>query len=227
MNQQEKLELLAMAGAELGHSMSQAFVGSSADLMTLESIATTRKIGDPEEILSDIKISKKINRHYGKIVTAVQHITYEIFNGKLDINKSIEEYVNYLNTMNSVFDEDCRLRFNTNLTQNLPYANMQEELYYLILRNTITNSKTHFAKNINISTQLLDNYIVTTIKDDGSGIPSEILPNVTKPFVTGGCGSGIGLASSNLILKQVGGKLDIDSILGKYTSVKVLIPTYK
>ncbi|MBQ6625638.1 MAG: HAMP domain-containing histidine kinase, partial [Clostridia bacterium] len=69
--------------------------------------------------------------------------------------------------------------------------------------------------------------IVITITDDGCGISEEDLPKVKEKFYKTNNtvrGSGIGLAVADEIIRQHNGDLQINSVLGKGTSVKIIIP---
>lgn len=70
-------------------------------------------------------------------------------------------------------------------------------------------------------------YLQLSITDTGGGIAPENLKKVLKPFFTtkpAGHGTGLGLTISERLIRKYGGKLKIDSILGKGTTIKVSIP---
>lgn len=66
-----------------------------------------------------------------------------------------------------------------------------------------------------------------SLRDNGTGIPDEIVDRLGQPFVTtkpAGVGTGLGLSISNDIVKRHGGELRIDSRQGEYTEVIVELP---
>jgi signal transduction histidine kinase len=66
---------------------------------------------------------------------------------------------------------------------------------------------------------------VLKIRDNGCGIPEETLYDVFKPFyTTKGKGTGLGLALSKKMLAQMNCAIDIESTLGKSTTVTITIP---
>jgi PAS domain S-box-containing protein len=70
-------------------------------------------------------------------------------------------------------------------------------------------------------------YLVIELRDNGTGIPPEILPRVFDPFFTTkdvGSGSGLGLSQVHGFAHQSGGTVDIDSTLGKGTTVRLYLP---
>jgi len=69
--------------------------------------------------------------------------------------------------------------------------------------------------------------IVIEIKDTGTGIPDDILPNIFTPFFTSkpvGQGTGLGLSISHRIIEQHNGKIMIKSELGQGSCFSVYIP---
>jgi len=69
--------------------------------------------------------------------------------------------------------------------------------------------------------------VVVEVADTGSGIPPELLARVTEPFFTTkeeGKGTGLGLAICRRIVRQHRGTLEIESEVGKGTTVRVTLP---
>ena len=65
------------------------------------------------------------------------------------------------------------------------------------------------------------------VRDDGTGIPPEILPQIFEPFLTTketGQGVGLGLAVSRSIVERHRGRIDAQSELGKGTTFCIALP---
>lgn len=70
--------------------------------------------------------------------------------------------------------------------------------------------------------------VVIEINDTGEGISLENLPRVTEPFfTTRNVGVGLGLTIVKKIVETHRGRLDIDSMLGRGTTVRLLLPIQK
>ncbi|KPJ60792.1 MAG: hypothetical protein AMJ46_04805 [Latescibacteria bacterium DG_63] len=68
-------------------------------------------------------------------------------------------------------------------------------------------------------------HVIVKFEDNGAGIPSEKLHRVLEPFYsTKKSGTGLGLSIAQRVVERHGGKLSIDSSLGKGTKVTVHIP---
>ncbi len=70
-------------------------------------------------------------------------------------------------------------------------------------------------------------YSVITVRDNGVGMPDHVLPRIFEPYFTTkplGEGTGMGLAVAFGIVLDHGGNILIDSIPGKGTTFKILLP---
>ncbi len=70
------------------------------------------------------------------------------------------------------------------------------------------------------------NEIDIEVRDDGAGIPAEVLPHIFEPFVTTkeGKGVGLGLAISRGIVERHNGRIEVQSELGRGTTFTVTLP---
>ncbi|MBV9575783.1 MAG: HAMP domain-containing histidine kinase, partial [Gammaproteobacteria bacterium] len=80
--------------------------------------------------------------------------------------------------------------------------------------------------NILISLSKNENYSVITIEDNGSGIPLDVLSKLGELGVTYGKrnGLGLGLFHAKQTVEKWNGKIDIQSLIHKGTTVKIYLP---
>ena len=70
-------------------------------------------------------------------------------------------------------------------------------------------------------------YITIEVRDAGHGMPAEIVERATEPFFTTkgtGKGTGLGLAMASGFVQQSRGRLEIDSEVGRGTTIRMLFP---
>lgn len=70
-------------------------------------------------------------------------------------------------------------------------------------------------------------HVAVEISDNGKGIPPEIMSKIFDPFFTTkavGKGTGLGLSISYKIIEQHGGKISVDSVVGKGTTFTIVLP---
>jgi two-component system, NtrC family, sensor kinase len=77
-------------------------------------------------------------------------------------------------------------------------------------------------------TRDLGDAVEIRIRDNGSGIPAEVKEKMFNPFFTtkpAGEGTGLGLSMSHdIIVKQHGGTIDVDTQPGEYTEFRIVLP---
>ena len=72
-------------------------------------------------------------------------------------------------------------------------------------------------------------YVLVTVSDTGTGIAPEIMEKIFEPFFTTkgvGEGTGLGLATVYGTIKQTGGYVYPESVVGEGTSFHILLPRY-
>jgi signal transduction histidine kinase len=65
------------------------------------------------------------------------------------------------------------------------------------------------------------------VRDDGAGIPTDVVSHLFEPFLTtkdNGKSVGLGLAVSHNIVEGHGGRIDVQSEVGKGTTFTVTLP---
>ena len=84
-----------------------------------------------------------------------------------------------------------------------------------------------FDPVIRISTKKLEDGVEVSIRDNGTGIPDDVIDKIFNPFFTTkptDQGTGLGLAMSNDIIREHGGTITVDSEPDSYTEFTVHLP---
>ena len=78
------------------------------------------------------------------------------------------------------------------------------------------------------STRSLGDRVEIRIRDNGTGIPPEVKEKIFNPFFTtkpAGEGTGLGLSiSHDIIVKQHGGSIEVDTQPGEFTEIRIILP---
>jgi two-component system sensor histidine kinase RegB len=98
------------------------------------------------------------------------------------------------------------------------------------LRSLVTNAQDASPPTsaVVVSARGGETTLELVIRDRGAGMPTEILERIGEPFYTTkppGRGMGLGLFLARAVVEAVGGTLQIDSVAGEGTEVRVALPT--
>lgn len=101
-----------------------------------------------------------------------------------------------------------------------------------ILVNLVRNAQQALEEHqiahgeITLRAEVSPGLLTLSVKDNGPGIPSEVLAKLGTPFyTTRSAGTGLGVAQVKRLVGRLGGELRIDSAPGHGTSVTFTLPT--
>jgi signal transduction histidine kinase len=133
--------------------------------------------------------------------------------------------------------------FNITLQRNFDPAAGMIDLYpqeiTRVLLNLISNGfyaankrkesgEEGFEPMLSATTKSLGNSVEIRIRDNGTGLPLEVKEKMFNPFFTtkpAGEGTGLGLSMSHdIVVKQHGGKIDVDTEPGVFTEFIITLP---
>jgi PAS domain S-box-containing protein len=123
------------------------------------------------------------------------------------------------------------IQFELKNMETLPIIEADSKYLQRVFSNLLDNALKHSREKglITITTEHTDQYIMVKVKDKGTGIDSKDLPYIFDPFYQGygekrGKGYGLGLAVVKAIVDGHGGKVFVESELGKGSVFTVALP---
>jgi len=149
---------------------------------------------------------------------------------KVKINKDLLDmnYLlsNFISTYELYFKEN-NIDTNITLTDYEVYLNGDYNRLFQVLTNIVKNSIEALGENphMDIWTDIKNDKFYIYFKDNGEGMPKDVLEKIKEPFFTTKMkGTGLGVSLSNEIIEAHGGKLLYESEMGKYTLVTIILP---
>ena len=117
----------------------------------------------------------------------------------------------------------------THLGQGLPQVMVDRHMIEQVLMNLILNAVQAMKRGglLTIRTSVAEGICRVDVSDTGSGIPPSVLPRVFDPFFTTkgeGEGTGLGLSVNLGIMERHGGKILVESEVGKGTTFTLCLP---
>lgn len=111
------------------------------------------------------------------------------------------------------------------LARGLPKVYGNSEMLKQCLINLIKNAQEALTRGtIKVRTRYADAMVILDVEDDGPGIPHDLQEKIFSPFFsTKDKGAGIGLAMTQKILNEIGGKIVLTSKVGHGTLVTITL----
>jgi two-component system, NtrC family, sensor kinase len=106
--------------------------------------------------------------------------------------------------------------------------NLVSNGFYAVTKRRKEGGEPGFEPTLRASTKNLGESVEIRIRDNGTGIPPEVKEKMFNPFFTtkpAGEGTGLGLSMSHdIIVKQHGGTIDVDTEQGHFTEFRIVLP---
>ncbi|HEX7564853.1 MAG TPA: GAF domain-containing protein, partial [Bradyrhizobium sp.] len=108
------------------------------------------------------------------------------------------------------------------------FLNLISNGFYAASKRKAEIGDADFEPMLSVATKNLGNQVEIRIRDNGTGIPSEVREKIFNPFFTtkpAGEGTGLGLSMSHdIIVKQHGGRIEVDTQPGQFTEFTIVLP---
>jgi two-component system, NtrC family, sensor kinase len=255
--QTEKLASLGQLTAGIAHEIKNPlnfvnnFSALSAELVeeldeTLASAPLDQKMrGDVGELTQMLKSNlEKVVQHGRRADSIVKNMLLHSREGSgehrsVDINALVEESLNlayhgaraekpgFNITMHRSFDPAVGMAdgYPQEITRAL--LNLISNGFYAATKRK-ADAGAGFEPTLTATTRNLGDKVEVRIRDNGTGIPTEVKEKIFNPFFTtkpAGEGTGLGLSMSHdIIVKQHGGRIEVDTQPGQFTEFIILLP---
>ena len=108
------------------------------------------------------------------------------------------------------------------------FLNLVSNGFYAVNRRRLEAGQSGFDPVLRAATRNLGDAVEIRIRDNGTGIPQDVKDKMFNPFFTtkpAGEGTGLGLSMSHdIIVKQHGGTIDVDTEPGQFTEFRIVLP---
>ena len=144
-----------------------------------------------------------------------------------DVNAVIERALRLVQHQLELGNIQLQLKLQNDVPPVLCDAPQIEQVLLALIQNAIDAMPK--GGNLWLESQVNEaqNQIEVVVRDDGTGIPPEIRPQIFEPFLTtkeSGHGVGLGLAISRSIMEQHNGRIEVQSEAGQGTTFTLALP---
>jgi signal transduction histidine kinase len=248
--QAEKMASLGELTAGIAHEIQNPlnfinnFSGVTEDLLReMEEYMQAAQYDEAVVIIEEIKQNLQKISHHGKRAES-------IVNGMLlqsrkndgqrvptDVNALVDEYLRLsyhgLRAKDKTFNSSIQTRFDERIgkIEMVPQdigrvlLNLFNNAFYAVTERK-KSADGDYEPTISVMTRLDDDKVKIRVKDNGTGIPKEVIDKIYQPFFTtkpAGSGTGLGLSLSYDIVKAHGGELKVKSIDGEETEFTIVL----
>ena len=165
-----------------------------------------------------------------------------------DLNNLIEEYAQLAYHSGRATDPDMNLEIKSSFDPEVPSIQAISQDLGRVFLNLVTNAwhatedkrdmlreqdleaARDYIPGVSISTRSVGDEIEIRFRDNGTGMPEEVVEKIFNPFFTTKAtnrGTGLGLSLSMDIIRSHGGSLVVDTVPGEYTEFLITLPTQR
>ncbi len=235
--QKSKLESLGRMAAGIAHEINQPLAGITMGLDNMEfKIAAGKAV--PHYLLGKIGNFRKDIDRIGNIIDHVRLFSRDqraVMVENIDVNRVCRDALSMLQTQYRRHDVRIVLDLEENAGSVLGNRYRLEQ----VILNLLTNAKDAvdhkadqegdlaFQKQIRIGSWGRGEMVILEVEDNGIGIPEDQMDQLFEPFFTTKSpekGTGLGLSISYGIVDEMKGEIRVESVLGRSTTISILLP---
>ena len=229
MEYSNKMASIGRMAASVAHEINNplAIINEKAGLV--KDIFTIKKqyADDPklysqlDSILNSVKRAGKITK---RLLTFARNLEATI--EPVHLGETIDEVLSFLNKE----AEYRSIGIQVDVPADIPIIESDRGKLEQIFLNIINNAFAAMCDGGHLSIQVNRagaEAVAVKIRDDGCGIPKEDLQRIFEPFFstkTSQGGTGLGLSITYNLTHEIGGKINVDSDIGKGTCFTITLP---
>ena len=223
---EELQEVLAQDGQQLGEEQRELINEINGDLTD-----NLRRIGQHGERANRIvRDMLQMGRGSGEVRPA-------------DINDLLEEHARLAFHSARATNADFQLDIKEDLDEEMGELEVVPQDLARVFLNMVSNAcyatnekrqtpetASDYEPTLRISTRRMPDQAEIRIRDNGNGIPQDVIDKIFNPFFTtkpADQGTGLGLALSNDIVREHGGTIKVHSEPGEFTEMTIELPTVR
>jgi two-component system sensor histidine kinase HydH len=220
LRRSERLAALGKMAAGVAHELRNPLSSIKGLAVVLKSgFSHASKEAETAEIL--VKEVERLNRSIGELLDYAK--PGQLRRETASVTEIIEKTVSLVRVDAESFGIALRLAMDDDLPQVVLDKDKMNQVFLNLFLNAIQAMEN--GGELLVTAEHDARRIIITVRDTGVGIVPENLGRVFDPyFTTKNDGTGLGLAMSAKIVEEHGGWMELSSVAGRYTEVRVILP---
>ena len=229
----QKMESIGMLAAGLAHEVGNPLTSISSLVQVIQRTTADDFTQDKLELIkSQINRISKIIRD---LVDFSRRSSYEV--QLTDVNKCIKDSVEIVR----IGKKSKGISFGVDFAESIPQLPLVPDQIEQVFINILINAVDAIharpdapgrvaGGSIVVASEVSNEHLVVTIRDNGKGISEDSRPKIFEPFYTTkkvGEGTGLGLWVSYGIIKSFQGTIQVDSVEGEGTTFTISFPLHR
>ncbi len=232
---------VAIENARLAQEMVQSERLSAVGRMASTIIHDIKNPMGTLRVYAQVMKKKSGNEEAGKLADEMIHqvdrfvnMTQEILDFSKGISSTNIEEVEFGDVMDGVllFIEKDLTKANVKLERKLGFKGkikLDQDKIVRVFYNIASNARDAMLQGgtLTVTTEDMGGMVKIEFTDTGTGMPEEVKRKIFEPFVTYGKkhGTGLGMSIVKKVVDDHKGKIEIESEMGKGTTIRMMLPT--
>jgi len=234
--QQDKMTSLGKLSASVVHELNNPLTGILTFNRLIQRIISEKSLTPDtiKEIEDHLQLMEKETHRCSKIVSNLLAFARQskMEPEEANLNQIIEQVLT-LNAHNLALNN---IKVLTDLDQTIPLVfgdvDQLQQVFMNLIFNAVDSMEENERKRLILTTgyDRIEDMIMVRIRDSGSGISEEHLPEIFEPFYTtkpAGQGLGLGLSVVFGVVKEHRGQIDVDRTGPEGTTFLIRLPAYR
>jgi K+-sensing histidine kinase KdpD len=178
------------------------------------------------------KLADEMIRQVDRFVNMTQEIL-DFTRGVSASNFQELEFSDVMSGVLSFIEKDLE-KNNVKLVKNAEYngiVNLDQDKMLRVFYNIASNARDAMPQGgtLTVTTKQENDFVRIDFTDTGTGMPEEVKKRIFEPFMTFGKkhGTGLGMSIVKKVIDDHGGKIEINSEMGKGTTISIYLPVKK
>lgn len=215
LQRSERMAALGKMAAGVAHELRNPLSSIKGLAVLLQSkFSGQSKEAATAEIL--VREVERLNRSIGELLDYAKPGQLSV--AASDLNEIIKKTVSLI----EADAQSCNVEIHLDLADSLPKVDVDRDKMKQVLLNLFLNAiqAMEDGGQLSIASATVNERVVVSVRDNGTGISAENLSRVFDPyFTTKNDGTGLGLAMSLKIIEEHGGEMKLTSEYGEWTEV--------